>query len=54
MDKNFIRTILNEYSFDEILEILNVEKYEALQALAEIGIVDIERFEQYFNEQEDD
>lgn len=52
-DKYLIK-IFNEYTVDEILDMMNVEKNEALEALIEIGLIDLERFEQYFNEREED
>jgi len=51
---SFIKTLLTEKTIEEILEDFDINPVEALEALVEIGIIDLERFEQYYNEQEDD
>lgn len=49
MSKNeyeFLRKVLKDYSFDEILEELEVDRFDALLYLVEEGIIDINELEE--------
>ena len=50
--KTFIKEIIEEYGIEGIFDILNINPVEALEALAEVGVLDLERFEQYFGDKE--
>ncbi|MCA2973867.1 MAG: hypothetical protein IM337_07605 [Microcystis sp. M110S1] len=52
MTSKLLKELLNNYDLEEVFLILEVDPYDALLKLYEIGEVDLERLEEYLDDSE--
>lgn len=54
MQSKLLKELLSEHDLETVFSMLEIEPYDALMKLYEIGEIDLERLEDYYNEYEDD
>lgn len=50
--KDYVKTLVEEFGIEGVLEFLSCEPEEALLALHEIGTIDLERMKEYWEDED--
>jgi hypothetical protein len=54
MTSNLLKKLLSNYDLEEVFLMLEIDPYDALIKLYEIGEVDLERLEEYADDSDDE